>query len=52
MNSQFIALVVFLVIALILFLILRDLVCWYYKINHRVQNQEKIIELLEEIKNK
>lgn len=37
---------------LLLFLVFRELVCWYWKINKSVANQEKIIELLTEINGK
>jgi len=33
-------------IAILIFLILRNFWCWYYKINQRVKNQEEIIELM------
>ena len=35
-----------------LFLVCRGFVNWYYKINQRVKNQERIIELLESIEKK
>lgn len=35
-----------------IFLICRGIVNWYYKINQRVKNQERIIELLESIEKK
>lgn len=35
-----------------IFLVCRALFCWYYKINQRVKNQERIIELLESIEKK
>lgn len=36
-----------LVVAIVVSLLLRELNCWYWKINERVQNQEEIIRLLE-----
>lgn len=39
--------VVGLVVAIVVSLLLRELNCWYWKINERVQNQEEIIRLLE-----
>jgi hypothetical protein len=41
--SDFVTLITVLVIALIIFLACRELVCWYFKIN-------KTVELLEEIR--
>lgn len=35
-----------------IFLVCRGIINWYYKINQRVKNQERIIELLESINNK
>ncbi len=37
------------VVSLALFVLLRDLVLWYFKINQRLANQRRIIELLEKI---
>lgn len=40
------------VIALIIiFFVCRELICWYYKINKMVSNQEEIIRLLKKIAN-
>ncbi len=36
-------------VILIVFLILRELYCWYWKINKRIRNQEEIIRLLRKI---
>jgi len=33
---------------LFLFLVLREVMLWYWKVNNVIQNQEKIIKLLEE----
>ena len=38
------------VISIILFIVLREFFLWYWRINKRVENQEKQIKLLEEIK--
>ena len=35
---------VLLIITIIIFLICREIVCWYWKINKSIGNQEKIIE--------
>ncbi len=37
------------VVSIALFVLLRDLVLWYFRINERVANQRRIIELLEQI---
>ena len=36
---------------IIIFFICRELICWYYKINKMVSNQEEIIRLLKKIAN-
>ena len=35
-----------LLICAIIFIVCRELLCWYYKINKKVSNQEEIIRLL------
>lgn len=40
-----------LLICIIVFIICRELICWYYKINKMVSNQEEIIRLLKKIAN-
>lgn len=35
--------------AIIIFILIRELVCWYYKINKSIKNQEEIIRLLKKI---
>ena len=40
-----------LLICVIIFIICRELLCWYYKINKMVSNQEEIIRLLKKIAN-
>ena len=50
--SRFDGMGTFLLIALIcilIFLAIRELVCWYYKINKMVANQSEIIRLLKKI---
>lgn len=37
------------VVAALVFVLLRDLVLWYFKINERIENQRRIIRLLESI---
>jgi hypothetical protein len=36
-------------IAILLFLVLREIFCWYYKINERVDQNKEIIRLLKKI---
>lgn len=36
-------------IVVTVFIIARELILWYFKINERVNNQQRIIELLEKI---
>ena len=40
-----------LVIALLLFLLGRDLICWYFKINERIKLREETNQLLRKIIN-
>lgn len=37
------------VVSIALFILLRDLVLWYFRINERTANQRRIIQLLEQI---
>ena len=37
-------------ILIILFLICREIICWFWKINLHIKNQESIIDLLKEIR--
>lgn len=37
------------IVAAVAFVLFRDLVLWYFKINERVENQRRIIRLLESI---
>lgn len=41
----------FLLICAIVLITCRELICWYYKINKRISNQEEIIRLLKKIAN-
>lgn len=36
-------------VGLLIFIVLREVMCWYWRIHERVNNQEKQIELLEKI---
>lgn len=38
-----------LLICAIIFIVCRELLCWYYKINKMVSNQEEIIRLLKKM---
>ena len=40
-----------LLICVIIFIVCRELFCWYYRINKMVSNQEEIIRLLKKIAN-
>ncbi len=40
---------IFLLVTILVFLIIRELVMWYWKVNKRIKKQERQIELLEEI---
>ena len=40
---------IILVVTILVFLIIRELVMWYWKVNKRIKKQERQIELLEEI---
>lgn len=40
-----------LLVCAIIFIVCRELLCWYYKINKMVSNQEEIIRLLKKIAN-
>lgn len=37
------------IVGLVIFFIAREIMCWYWRIHERVNNQEKQIELLEKI---
>ena len=49
MDDVFIVIIVTLVALIILFLIFREIICWYWKINERVKLQKKQNALLENI---
>lgn len=50
--NEIIFVVIGLAIIIVISALLRELFCWYWKINERVQNQEKIIRLLKIITDK
>lgn len=41
--------VIYVILAVAAFFLVRYLTLWYYRINEQVENQEKIIKLLEKI---
>jgi hypothetical protein len=47
MNLE--AIVVFIIMVLAIILLIRELICWYFKINKRVELQEKILAELVKI---
>ena len=50
-GTVFLNLIVYLAIIVGIFLLCRELVCWYWKINKTISNQEEIIRLLRKIAN-
>ena len=42
-------LLIIILVLVIVFFICRELICWYYKINKMVSNQEEIIRILKKI---
>lgn len=51
-STNFTSILIYIIIIVIVFLLIRELVCWYYKINLMVKNQSEIIRLLTKIANK
>ncbi len=47
METNYTALFIILIVAIVIFLICREIICWYWKINKSIANQERIIELLD-----
>jgi hypothetical protein len=45
-NDFFMAVVIYIVLAIVIFLIGREIVCWYFKINARLSVLEEIRDLL------
>ena len=50
MNYEAIA--VFIMMTLAIILLIREVICWYFKVNKRVELQEKILAELVKINNK
>lgn len=42
---------IILIVTVVIFLLCRELMCWYWKINKSLSNQETIIQLLQQIAN-
>lgn len=47
--GNLIALIVYVGIIVVIFLLCRELLCWYWKINEHLENQRKILEKLEKL---
>jgi len=48
-NTNFFAWIVILLIAVLIFIICREIVCWYWKINEHINLQKKILEKLDKL---
>lgn len=51
-GPSFITIILSILIMVGLFLLFREVLCWYWKVNKMVQNQEEIIRLLKIIASK
>ena len=51
-GPSFITIILSILIMVGLFLLFREVLCWYWKVNKMVQNQEEIIRLLNVIASK
>tara|TARA_B100000315_G_C14163092_1_gene400976 strand:+ start:108 stop:539 length:432 start_codon:yes stop_codon:yes gene_type:complete len=49
-NPQM-TIIAYIIITIIIFLICREFICWYWKINKRIQNNEDILDSLKGVKN-
>lgn len=47
--SSVVSFVLYVIFIVAVFLICREIVCWYWKINKSIKNQEEIIRLLKKI---
>lgn len=52
MESNLYVLIIFLVIIIVLFIIFRELNCWYWKINERLELQKETVSLLRQLVSK
>lgn len=50
-SNGFITILITLIVCVLVFLLCREIVCWYWKINKIASNQEEIIRLLKKIAN-
>lgn len=48
-GFELFSLVIILITTIIIFLLCREIICWYWKINKFISNQEEIIRLLKKI---
>lgn len=51
-SSGISSFLIMLLVFIVIFILCRELVCWYYKINKSISNQEEVIKLLKEINEK
>jgi hypothetical protein len=49
MSEMITPILIAIVVAVLLFLVLREVFCWYNKVNERIANQKEIISLLRRI---
>lgn len=49
MDSKSIQIIIFIAGAMLLFILLRSVNLWYWKIDENINNQKKIIDLLEKL---
>ena len=49
LENGFIGMLAVLTVVIALWFVLRQLVCWYYKINERIELQKRTNELLEKL---
>lgn len=50
-SDEFPTVLIWLFVLIVVFIICRELICWYYKINKMVSNQDEIIRLFKKIAN-
>lgn len=48
-GLSFLLILLIISLAIAVWLLIREIICWYYKINKMVSNQEEIIRLLKKI---
>ena len=51
-GEQILGILFSLAVLFIIWIAIRGIVCWYYKIDQRIENQEQIISLLQSIDSK